>query len=120
MGILRAARRLAVFGKPIYVTEHGVADRDDRIRPWVVEQGVRAVHEALKEGLEMRGYYHWSLVDNFEWAEGWQSRFGLAALDLATQQRALRPSAAFYSAIAQANALTPAMTRQYVSNTSTR
>ena len=120
MGILRAARRLAVFGKPIYVTEHGVADRDDRIRPWVVEQGVRAVHEALKEGLEMRGYYHWSLVDNFEWAEGWQSRFGLAALDLATQQRTRRPSAAFYSAIAQANALTPDMARQYVSNTSTR
>jgi beta-glucosidase len=86
----------------------------------VVEQGVRAVHEALKEGLEMRGYYHWSLVDNFEWAEGWQSRFGLAALDLATQQRTLRPSAAFYSAIAQANALTPDMARQYVSNTSTR
>ena len=119
-GILRAAERLGVFGKPVYVTEHGVADRGDRIRPWVVEQGVRAVHAALQQGLDMRGYYHWSLVDNFEWAEGWRSRFGLAALDLTTQRRTLRPSAAFYSAIAKANALTPELIRQYVSNAPTR
>ncbi|HET9978930.1 MAG TPA: family 1 glycosylhydrolase [Ktedonobacterales bacterium] len=119
-GILRVAQRLGVFGKPIYVTEHGVADRDDRIRPWVVEQGVRAVHAALQQGLDMRGYYHWSLVDNFEWAEGWQARFGLVALDQATQQRTLRPSAAFYSAIAKANALTSEMVHQYVSNAPTR
>ena len=117
-GILRMAQRLGVFGKPIYVTEHGVADRDDRIRPWVVEQGVRAVHAALQQGLDLRGYYHWSLVDNFEWAEGWQARFGLAALDLATQERTPRPSAAFYGAIARANALTPEMVRQYVSDAS--
>jgi beta-glucosidase len=119
-GILRMAQRLGIFGKPIYVTEHGVADRDDRIRPWVVEQGVRAVHAALQQGLDMRGYYHWSLVDNFEWAEGWQARFGLAALDQATQYRTLRPSATFYSAIATANALTPDMVRQYVSNAQRR
>ena len=119
-GILRVAERLRVFGKPIYVTEHGVADRDDQIRPWVVEQGVRAVHAALQRGLDMRGYYHWSLVDNFEWAEGWKSRFGLVALDVATQQRTERPSAAFYSAIARANALTPEMVQQYVSSGPTR
>jgi beta-glucosidase len=113
-GILEVARRLAVFGKPIYVTEHGVADRTDRIRPWVIEQGLHSVHTALREGLDVRGYYHWSLVDNFEWAEGWTARFGLAALDLATQERTLRPSGHFYSAVASANALTPAMTRQYV------
>lgn len=113
-GILRVARRLAVFGKPIYVTEHGVGDRDDKIRPWAVEQGVRSVHTALREGLDMRGYYHWSLVDNFEWAEGWQLRFGLAALDLATQERTLRPSGHFYGAIASMNGLTPDMVRQYV------
>ena len=78
------------------------------------------MHAALQQGLDIRGYYHWSLVDNFEWAEGWRSRFGLAALDLTTQRRTLRPSAAFYSAIAKANALTPEMIRQYVSNAPTR
>jgi beta-glucosidase len=112
--ILRTAKRLSVFGKPIYVTEHGVGDRNDQIRPWVVEQGVRNVHAAIQQGVDMRGYYHWSLVDNFEWAEGWRLRFGLVALDVATQERTLRPSASFYSAIASANALTPDMVRQFV------
>jgi beta-glucosidase len=116
--ILRVARRLADFGKPIYITEHGVADQADRIRPWVIEQGARNVHAAIQQGLDVRGYYHWSLVDNFEWAEGWTARFGLAALDLATQERTLRPSGAFYGAIASANALTPEMVRQYVVNQS--
>jgi beta-glucosidase len=113
-GIRRVAERLGVFGKPIYITEHGVADRTDRIRPWVVEQGARNVYAAIQQGLDVRGYYHWSLVDNFEWAEGWHSRFGLAALDLTTQERTLRPSGQFYSAIATANALTPEMVRQFV------
>ncbi len=113
-GIRRVAERLGVFGKPIYITEHGVADRTDRIRPWVVEQGARNVYAAIQQGLDVRGYYHWSLVDNFEWAEGWHSRFGLAALDLTTQERTLRPSGQFYSAIATANALTPDMVRQFV------
>jgi len=115
-GILRVAERLGVFDKPIYITEHGVADRTDRIRPWVIEQGVRNVHAAIQQGLDVRGYYHWSLVDNFEWAEGWHSRFGLAALDLATRERTLRPSGQFYSAIATANAITPDMARQFVAN----
>ncbi|HEU5348681.1 MAG TPA: family 1 glycosylhydrolase [Ktedonobacterales bacterium] len=113
-GILRIAQQLAIFGKPLYITEHGVADRADRIRPWVVEQGARNVHAAIQQGSDVRGYYHWSLVDNFEWADGWRMRFGLAALDIATQERTLRPSAWFYSAIASANALTPDMVRQHV------
>jgi beta-glucosidase len=115
-GIRRVAERLSVFDKPIYITEHGVADRTDRIRPWVIEQGARNVYAAIQQGLDIRGYYHWSLVDNFEWAEGWHSRFGLAALDLATQERTLRPSGQFYSAIAKANALTPDMARQFVAD----
>jgi beta-glucosidase len=58
----------------------------------------------------------WSLVDNFEWAEGWRSRFGLTALDVATQERTLRPSGQFFGAIAAANALTPDMVRQFVTD----
>ncbi len=107
--ILRVARRLAPLGKPIYVTEHGVADRDDRLRPWLLASAVRALHAGLAEGIDLRGYFHWSLVDNFEWAEGWSTRFGLLALDPQTQERTPRPSATLYSQIARANALTPAM-----------
>lgn len=112
-GIIRVAERVAPLGKPIYVTENGVADATDRLRPWQMAMAVKALHTALAQGLDIRGYYHWSLVDNFEWAEGWATRFGLIALDPATQQRTPRRSAEFYSAIAHANALTPAMLRAY-------
>ena len=114
-GIARLAARAAAFGKPIYVTENGVADASDRLRPWLLAAAARALHEAISAGHDVRGYYHWSLVDNFEWAEGWKLRFGLAALDVATQKRTPRPSAALYSAIAHANALTPEMLEEYIS-----
>ncbi len=102
-GILRAAQRVARFRLPIYITENGVADRADRLRPWVIAQAVCAMHDALEEGIDLRGYYHWSLVDNFEWAEGWTMRFGLYALDTETQGRTLRPSGELYAEIARMN-----------------
>jgi beta-glucosidase len=108
-GIARVARRVSAFGKPIYVTENGVADASDRLRPWLIAHAVRAMHDAIAEGIDLRGYFHWSLVDNFEWDEGWGMRFGLYALDEKTQQRAPRPSAALYGSIARANTLTPEM-----------
>jgi beta-glucosidase len=112
-GILRVARRLARFGKPLYVTENGVADRDDRVRALLLARAVRTLHDALAQGIDLRGYYHWSLVDNFEWAEGWLLRFGLIALDPETQERHLRRSAHLYGDIAHANALTAEMLRKY-------
>jgi len=60
----------------------------------------------MAEGVDVRGYYHWTLVDNFEWAEGWALRFGLVALDVETQSRIPRPSASVYSDIIRANAIT--------------
>lgn len=112
-GILRAATRAAELGKPVYITENGVADREDRIRPWLLVTAVQAVHDALERGIDLRGYYHWSLVDNFEWADGWSMRFGLVALDPKTQERTPRPSATLYGEIARANALTAEMVAQY-------
>jgi beta-glucosidase len=114
-GIARIAERVAAFlGKPIYVTENGVADRTDRLRPWELTAAVRALHQSLERGIDVRGYFHWSLVDNFEWAEGWRQRFGLIALDPETQERTPRRSASLYSAIAHTNALTPEIVREYV------
>ncbi len=112
-GIARVARRVAVFGKPIYVTENGVADATDRLRPWLLVSAVSAMHQVLADGIDLRGYFHWSLVDNFEWDDGWGMRFGLVALDEQTQQRTMRPSGDLYGAIAHANALTPDMLHQY-------
>ena len=98
-GLRRAVERFNSFRKPIYILENGVPDRADRIRPWVIQSSVEQMEMLLREGVDLRGYFHWSLTDNFEWNEGWHLRFGLVELDPATQQRRPRPSAQIYSEI---------------------
>lgn len=105
MGIYRALRRTARLGLPIYITETGVPDADDDLRPGFLLSHLAAVHRAIQDRVDVRGVFLWTLVDNFEWAEGWGLRFGLYALDEHTQQRTLRPSGALYAAIARANAI---------------
>ncbi|MDR7482121.1 MAG: family 1 glycosylhydrolase [Armatimonadota bacterium] len=104
-GLLAVLRRARGYGVPLYVTENGLPDANDRLRPRFIIEHVRRVAHAIAEGCPVRGYYHWSIVDNFEWNDGWSLRFGLYALDERTQARAPRPSAALYAAIAKANAL---------------
>ncbi len=98
-GLRRAAERFAAFDKPIYILENGVPDRDDRIRPWLMNAAVRQMRKLLANGVDLRGYFHWSLTDNFEWNEGWHLRFGLIEIDPETQARKLRPSAQIYADI---------------------
>ena len=112
-GFYRVLRRAARLGKPIYVTENGIPDATDRVRPRLLATYLPAMHQALREGADIRGYFHWTLVDNFEWAEGWGLRFGLVELDLSTGRRRIRPSGRFYEEIARANALTPEMIGRY-------
>ncbi len=88
-------------GVPIYVTENGIADAADAKRTSFLERHLAEVAGAIAEGIDVRGYYHWSLVDNFEWAEGYAPRFGLVAVDYATQARSVRPSARRYAEIAR-------------------
>jgi beta-glucosidase/6-phospho-beta-glucosidase/beta-galactosidase len=83
----------------MYVMENGVPDRTDRIRPWLLVNSLCELRRMWQQGYDVRGYFHWSLVDNFEWSEGWHLRFGLYALDEATQQRTARPSAEIYRQI---------------------
>lgn len=112
-GMIRTLRRVAKLGKPIYITENGLPDADDDQRPRFLLTHLAQVHRALQEGLDVRGYYHWSLVDNFEWAEGWGLRFGLVGLDEVTQARTPRPSAELFSQIIRENALTREMVEAY-------
>ncbi|MFW6052235.1 MAG: glycoside hydrolase family 1 protein [Myxococcota bacterium] len=112
-GLGRVIDKRSALGRPIYVTEHGVADAADRIRPWLLTHAVRHVHDAIARGRDVRGFFHWTLTDNFEWTWGWKKRFGLVALDVATQERTPRPSARYYAAIARANALTAEMVREH-------
>jgi beta-glucosidase len=94
-----AVKEYAKLGVPIYLLENGVPDAADRIRPWVLVQSIHNVAKLIYSGHDIRGYFHWSLVDNFEWNEGWRLRFGLYELDSVTQVRKARPSAAIYRAI---------------------
>jgi beta-glucosidase len=73
--------------------------------PGFIVEHLRRVGRAIDGGCPVRGYYHWSLIDNFEWNEGWALRFGLFAVDPITQARTPRPSAAFYRSICRDNAL---------------
>jgi beta-glucosidase len=106
-GLYRALVRFSALGVPLYVTEAGLPDADDDQRPAYIRQSLAAVHRAISRGIDVRGIFWWTLVDNFEWAEGWGLRFGLYALDERTGERRLRPSGHLYASIARANALPP-------------
>jgi beta-glucosidase len=94
---LRLAHQLTqALNLPIYITENGLADANDRQRGPFLTAHLRAVLLALAEGIPLKGYFYWSLLDNFEWAEGYEPRFGL--LD---SQRQWRPSAYLYKALIQ-------------------
>jgi beta-glucosidase len=113
VGLYRCLRRLARYGKPIYVTENGLDDVNDARRPQFLLTHLAALHRAIREGADVRGYYHWTLVDNYEWTEGWTTRFGLIALDPQTQRRTLRRSAELYARIAKSNAISEDIVAEY-------
>jgi beta-glucosidase len=106
-GIFRCIRRLARLGLPIYVTENGIPDDDDDQRPRYLLTHLHEIWRAIQLCYPVMGYYHWTLVDNFEWAEGWALRFGLIALDPSTQARTPRRSADVYADVIHASAITP-------------
>jgi beta-glucosidase len=112
-GMGRAIRWAGSFGLPIYITENGIEDEADTIRPRYLVQHLHQVWKAANIGVPVCGYYHWSLVDNFEWERGWTQRFGLWALDPQTQVRTQRPSGKLYDEICKENGITSDMVRRY-------
>ncbi len=116
-GLFRALQRLRKFDLPIYVTENGIPDADDDQRPRALLLHLHQMWKAIQFNYPVHGYYHWTLTDNFEWAEGWTLRFGLIELDPETQARSPRPSADLYAAIAQSNAITPELLDAYAPKT---
>ena len=96
-GLLRTLLWLRRETLPILVLENGIADRTDALRPDFVLSHARAMLRALNAGAPLKGYFHWTCFDNFEWAEGYSAKFGLIANDLTTQRRELRRSATIYA-----------------------
>ena len=98
-GLRRALDFLAPLGVPIEITENGVADANDTLRTEHLKRHLWVLSQAIQDGHDVRSYHHWSLMDNFEWAEGYSMRFGLHHVDFETQERTLRPSGAVYKRI---------------------
>ena len=94
-------------GTPILVTENGWAGQDDRRRCAFVAEALTALHDAMADGVDVRGYFYWSLLDNYEWLSGYGPTFGLIGVDRTTQRRAIKPSAVALGEIARANAVAP-------------
>jgi beta-glucosidase len=117
-GLTRLLVRLATEYDvpPMYLTENGAAYVDvvspdgqvhDPQRIAYVADHLRAVHAAVEQGADVRGYFCWSLMDNFEWAYGYAKRFGLVHVDYATQERTPKDSARWYAGVAARNGLGP-------------
>ncbi|MBZ0121693.1 MAG: family 1 glycosylhydrolase [Sandaracinaceae bacterium] len=106
-GMCRQLERLAQLGVPLYVTENGIHDPKDELRADYLISHLRALAGALRGGLDVRGYFVWSLIDNFEWAEGWGPRFGLLALDRDTQARTPRASAQIFAEVCRSGRVGP-------------
>jgi beta-glucosidase len=93
------------IGRPIYLTETGIAATDDRIRARFIDATVAEVARCIAEGIPVGGYLYWSLLDNFEWTSGYAKQFGLVAVDRRTFRRTIKPSAFALAAHAKADRL---------------
>ncbi len=93
--IYHVLKNLGHLNKPIIITENGLADSKDKHRPWFIKETIKALEKAKKEKVKIKGYLHWSLLDNFEWTEGFSARFGLIEVDYENNFKR-RPRRSYY------------------------
>ncbi|MFH1837652.1 MAG: glycoside hydrolase family 1 protein [Candidatus Omnitrophota bacterium] len=98
-GLYETIKAMSRYGKPIIITENGLATKNDSLRQDYIRHHLGELLTAIRHGFPVIGYLHWSLLDNFEWAEGYSKRFGLIEVDYASQKRSIRPSAKYYASV---------------------
>jgi len=103
--IYDALMRLAKYQKPLFVSEAGLADHDDSDRAEYITRQVAGTWRAIQDGADVRGHLYWSLMDNYEWALGFEKQFGLIKINYQTQERIVRPSAYVYKEIIANNGI---------------
>lgn len=103
--LYHAITELKHYNKPIYITENGIADASDELRQKFIPAALAAMQRAIMDGADVRGYFYWSLLDNFEWDKGFFLHFGLIAVDRTTETRTIRPSAYAYAKVCESNTL---------------
>jgi beta-glucosidase/6-phospho-beta-glucosidase/beta-galactosidase len=101
------------FQLPVMITENGLATTDGYLRSWFIIEHLKYVHMAIRDGYEVMGYLHWSLLDNFEWLQAYTMRFGLYAVDFSTFARMPTEGSETYSEIAHANGIGQELLDQY-------
>lgn len=104
-GIYHVLKYLSKYELPLYIMENGIPDEDDDQREQFILKHLKHIHQAIEEGADVRGYFYWSLLDNFEWSAGWAPKFGLYQVDRKTFERVARPSVRLYSEICENNSL---------------
>lgn len=104
-GLYHCLKELSRYKKPLYITENGLADAEDTQRAKFISDSLKNVQRAISEGLDVKGYFHWSLLDNYEWMHGFTQRFGLISVEYDTLERTIRPSAYTYKSIIENNAV---------------
>jgi beta-glucosidase len=112
-GLYQALKWGLQFKVPMMVTENGIEDATDHLRPRYLIQHLHQVWRAVNFNWPIKGYFHWTLVDNFEWSAGWTMRFGLWELDPETQTRRKRPSADLYAEICRENGISSEMVARF-------
>lgn len=112
-GLFDAIKWGLKFRLPMMITENGLDDAKDRLRPRYLAQHIHQLWRAINFNYPVKGYFHWTLVDNFEWDRGWTQRFGLWALDNDTQARIKRPSADLYAEICRQNGISSEAVEHY-------
>ncbi|TMK40653.1 MAG: glycoside hydrolase family 1 protein [Actinobacteria bacterium] len=102
------------YHRPVYITENGIADARDRLRPSYLVRHLAVLRRAMADHVaNVRGYFHWSLIDNLEWTAGYRPKFGLFSFDPRTLRRTARPSARIFARVARANRIPTALARRY-------
>ncbi len=104
-GIYHILKKLKSYRRPVYILENGIADKKDTKRATFIKNHLAYVHKAIREGVNVKGYFYWSLLDNFEWTDGYRPKFGLVAVDFKTQKRTIRESAMAYAQICKNNSI---------------
>jgi beta-glucosidase len=101
------------FGVPMIITENGVDDGDDELRPQYILEHLHALWQMINDNYPVEGYFHWTLVDNFEWERGWTQRYGLWGLDLETQARVRRPSVDLFAEVCRFNGISSEVVEKF-------
>ncbi len=115
-GITKAVEIVSQYRLPVLITENGIADRRDELRPSFIIDHISALEEAYNTGIKVQGYLHWALTDNYEWAQGFRMKFGLVYVDLETKKRVPRRSAYIYSEIVKNNGVPKKYRNKIINN----